>query len=321
MGEAHAYGYSLGCVSRRLFVLGVCIVMAILCYGQLFRWAERSHLLASLIGDGKEAGPSACTGMQCYEIFTCYGMKDATAHVREPLVTVAGAFFLPFGISGAHHFHRGSLKLAALFFAASAMLHMGTLLADVAYLKACGQYPSNVINQVMINWMPPSPVTNAAQATLRSMAVYGLEDVARVTDGFNVERWYCALAGSLTLFLAYVATQASWLAELADRGPLGLGVHYGLGQWDEYIDREAVRRDIQKSKRSKFLEDAILPPAGSMMSYGAMGGGLAPPQVLLQDRYESDDDDEDSVVDEEAVAERAQTPLQSGRRRRAHSRT
>mmetsp|Transcript_98899 Transcript_98899/g.251040 ORF Transcript_98899/g.251040 Transcript_98899/m.251040 type:complete len:341 (-) Transcript_98899:74-1096(-) len=311
-GEIHAYGASLGCISRRSFVLWVSTIMAALCYAQLFKWAMRSHLWDSIIGNAWEVGPeSGCTGLQCYEVLTCFGLQDATRHTREPLATLAGAVLLPLGVAGAHHCYRWHLRVLGLFLAASAALHAGLMFCDAAYVHACGTYPSNMIHQTMVNWMPPSPVTLAAQAGLLKMSSYSFKDVADITDGFNVLLWYYSVAGTLTAFLTYAAMETNLLATLAERGPLGLGMHYGLGQWDEYLNHDAVRRHKDKGMRSKFIDDAKLPSIGSrdtfadanFASYGSVGGGLAPVQVLLKDRPEDEDDYDDyDDDDEEAVA-------------------
>mmetsp|Transcript_60231 Transcript_60231/g.196844 ORF Transcript_60231/g.196844 Transcript_60231/m.196844 type:complete len:341 (-) Transcript_60231:78-1100(-) len=319
-GEIHAYGTSLGCISRRLFVLWVSTVMAALCYVQLFKWAMRSHLWDSIIGNAWEVGPeSSCTGMQCYEMLTCFGLKDATRHTREPLATLAGAVLLPLGVAGAHQCYRWHLRVLGLFLAASAALHAGLMFCDAAYVHACGTYPSNMIHQTMVNWMPPSPVTLAAQGGLLKMSSYSFKDVADITDGFNVLLWYCSVAGTLTAFLTYAALETNLLATLAERGPLGLGMHYGLGQWDEYLNHDAVRRHKDKGMRSTFIDDAKLPSIGSQdtfadanfASYGSVGGGPAPVQVLLQDRPEDEDDYDDYYEDDEeavAAAAAADTP-------------
>mmetsp|Transcript_35619 Transcript_35619/g.113860 ORF Transcript_35619/g.113860 Transcript_35619/m.113860 type:complete len:288 (+) Transcript_35619:130-993(+) len=267
-GEIHAYGTSLGCISRRLFVLWVSTVMAALCYVQLFKWAMRSHLWDSIIGNAWEVGPeSSCTGMQCYEMLTCFGLKDATRHTREPLATLAGAVLLPLGVAGAHQCYRWHLRVLGLFLAASAALHAGLMFCDAAYVHACGTYPSNMIHQTMVNWMPPSPVTLAAQGGLLKMSSYSFKDVADITDGFNVLLWYCSVAGTLTAFLTYAALETNLLATLAERGPLGLGMHYGLGQWDEYLNHDAVRRHKDKGMRSTFIDDAKLPSIGSQDTF------------------------------------------------------
>jgi hypothetical protein len=300
MAESHAYGSSLCCISRRLFVLGVSTVMAVLCYVQLFKWAIASHFWDRLVDNTWEVHPpAACMGSQCYEVMSCYGLKDATLNVREPLVTIAGAVLLPFGINGAHHCFRPHLRIVAFFLATSAVVHLGLIVGDASYMHFCGRYPSNVIHQTMLSWLPPSPVSNAAKATLGKMQIFSYAAVAKATDDFDVLRWYYLVAGSLTLFLCYAAKEALWLGQFAEVGPIGLGMHYGLGQWDEFINHDAVCRAKRKQMRSKFIEDATLPATGS--KYGSTEGGIAPIQVLLQDReyYDYDDDDDD---DEEAAS-------------------
>jgi len=307
MGEIHAYGRSLGCVSRRLFVLATASVMAALCFVQLFKWTMSSHLWDIVIGNSwTVGGQTSCSGTQCYEVLSCYGMRGATLHIREPLVSLSGALLLPFGVVGAHQGYRPQLHVFAAYLAASAALHLGLLLGDTVYLQTCGQYPSNVIYQTMINWLPPSPVTVAAQAELLNLDTYSFQKVDHITQGFQVLVWYYALAGSLTVFLAYAASQAHWLGNLVERGPLGLGVHYGLGQWDEILNHDAVRRHKERGLRSNFIDDAKLGSGGgensSFGKYGAPSGGygaMGEVEVLYREDGPGDEGDE---VDEEAAA-------------------
>merc|ERR1719343_1709284 len=72
--------------------------------------------------------------------------------------------------------------------------------------------------------------------------------------------WYLALACAWILFLTYVAREAFLLVELLEVGPLGLGVHYGLNRWDEYLDHDAIKRRLSMNLASKFIDDARLPP-------------------------------------------------------------
>merc|ERR1719401_2788812 len=81
-------------------------------------------------------------------------------------------------------------------------------------------------------------------------------------------------------FMCYTAWEARVLGMLAERGPLGLGVHYGLGQWDEIINHEAIKN--RRQEKSKFVEDGKMPlteydveqPLGYLVghNYGAFAG-------------------------------------------------
>mmetsp|Transcript_63480 Transcript_63480/g.184001 ORF Transcript_63480/g.184001 Transcript_63480/m.184001 type:complete len:322 (-) Transcript_63480:91-1056(-) len=260
MSESHAYGRSLGCVSRRLFVLGVSVIMLALCCVQLARWLLSFHLWDAILDNaGSAKRPQGCVGRECYEVLTCFGMRDATLHLREPLTTFAGLALLPWAISGAHHMTHSQLRVAAAFFAASAAFHLAIALGDLAYVQTCGAFSGNMIEQALLNWMPPSPITNAARGALRRMEVYVPEDVTTVTGGFRVAGWYAAVAGTLVGALAYVARETDRLGDLAERGPLGFGMHFGLGQWDEILDHDAIRRHKRREVQSAFLEDARLP--------------------------------------------------------------
>mmetsp|Transcript_64432 Transcript_64432/g.135201 ORF Transcript_64432/g.135201 Transcript_64432/m.135201 type:complete len:292 (+) Transcript_64432:171-1046(+) len=289
MGEAHAYGASFGCLSRRLFILWTCVVLSVLCYVQLFLWALRSHLWDAIIGNPWEVKNEAdCVGTNCYEVLSCFGLKDASFHLREPLTTLAGAIFFPIGLHGAHHVYRSQLQTLAVFLVCSTALHFVVFLGDLAYCQVCGAYPSNMIYHSVLAWLPPSPVTNAAQASLSKLSVFSYEQVATITENFAVAPWYNSMTTLLVLFLAYAAHEAVALGHFAERGPLGLGMHYGLGKWDEYLDHDAVRRLKNKSVRSKFIDDATLPGA----DYGSTKFGQAPVPLLKQDGDDDYDDEE-----------------------------
>merc|ERR1740120_27961 len=233
-------------------------------------------------------------------------MRAATQHIREPLVSISGALLLPVGIVGAHHGYRPHLHILSAYLVSSAALHIGIVLGDTVYLGTCGAYPSNIISQTLVNWLPPSPLTLASQAQLLSMDTYPFDAVALATNGFKVLVWYYAITGSLVVFLAYAATEAYRLGHLAERGPLGLGVHYGLGQWDEILNHDAVRRHKERGMRSQFIDDAQLPGSADaeivpfsqhfVGRYGATTGQV--PVLLREDNF----GDEYDEVDEESAA-------------------
>lgn len=273
--------------------------MVVLDFANICRWLGQCHLMDAMVGRSwAPAHVSGCSGLECYEVFSCLGMKDATAHLREPLMSLAGAVFFSLGIYGTHHGCRRPLQLLGTFLLVSATLHLGILLGDALYVQTCNAYPRNVIEQTLIQeLLPPSPLTPAAQTTLKGMSVFTIEEVQRVTDGFNVLAWYYALAGSLTAFLAYTAYEAHYLGDLAERGPLGLGVHFGIAQWDEVLNHDAIRRRKAREMKSQFIDDANLPlkfpdveaPFGYMAAsdggYGAAATDTAPMQAQLAPSY------------------------------------
>mmetsp|Transcript_129591 Transcript_129591/g.375336 ORF Transcript_129591/g.375336 Transcript_129591/m.375336 type:complete len:366 (-) Transcript_129591:2-1099(-) len=279
MVESHAYGWSFGCISRRLFVLTASSVMFALCFIQLVRWILSWRLWDAIMGNSwKVESPADCIGTQCYEVMSCFGMKEASLHVREPLVTLAGLVILPTAISGAHHCSHRDLRFVSIFFIATAALHAAVVAADAVYFNVCGQYPANMIHHTLLSWMPPSPLSAAAKAKLQSMSTYSVQDVAAATNDFQVLNWYYAVAGLLAVFLIYLAREVMLLGDLAERGPLGLGMHFGLNQWDEILDHDAFARYKLKGTRSAFLNDAQLSKPGSDLEsagfgYAAAGGG------------------------------------------------
>jgi len=185
-------------------------------------------------------------------------MKGATTHIREPLVSLTGVVLFPFGAIGAHHGRRWHLRLLAGYLVGLATLRSGLIAGDVLYVDTCHMYPLNVIEETMVNWFPPSPVTNGAQGVLRSMPQYPFDQVDKLTKGFPVLRWYLAWTGFVVLFLLFTARETWSLARLVERGPLGLGPCYGLGQWDQVLDKETLLRIKGKDIRSQFVEDCTM---------------------------------------------------------------
>jgi len=237
-------------------VLAATTVVAALCFLQILKWISRSHVWDFLSSNSWAVPhPDDCVGSKCFEVFSCYGMKSATEHVREPLVTVSGAIVLPIGAIGAHHGRRWNLQVVGYYLTALTALHFFLIAGDLLYVWTCEMYPTNIIDETMVAWFPPSPVTNGAQGVLRGMSQYPFDAVAKLTHNFPVMKWYLAVTGSVLLFFAYTAREASLLGLLAERGPIGLGPCYGLGQWDQVLDYEAIKRIQGREVKSQFVED------------------------------------------------------------------
>jgi len=252
------------CISRRLFILCFSCLLSVLCIIQFVEWVAASHLFDTFIGIAWKPAHEHCIGSHCYEVFSCFGLKDATQHVREPLASVTGLVFLPLGAHAAHHGLGGQMRLLSAYLAVSAVVHVGLVFSDVIYFSACSAYPVNSVHQTLLSEvLPPSPVGPAVVHALREMPYYPAAEVGRLTAGFPVLAWYLAWAGLYAALLAYAAHEARLLGDLLERGPLGLGVHYGLGRWDEVIDHDAVRRHKEREVRSRFFDDAQLPAAAA----------------------------------------------------------
>jgi len=161
-----------------------------------------------------------------------------------------------------------------------AVVHVGLVVFDAIYFDQCKMYTTNMVRSTLVNrLLPPSPLLPAARAELRSMTSFPVAEVDKLTDGFPCFTWYLSFAVAGTLLLAYAAREARLLVDLFERGPLGLGVHYGLGQWDELINHDAIRMQKAKMIRSQFVDDAKLPlqapvadGEGSSWGYSLMGG-------------------------------------------------
>jgi len=155
---------------------------------------------------------------------------------------------------------RDSLQIFAGYVTITAVVHAGLLIFDAIYFKQCNMYTTNMVRSTLVGrLLPPSPLLPAARHELRSMTSYPTDEIDKLTNGFPSFAWYLTFAISGTLLMAYAAREAWLLVDLFERGPLGLGVHYGLGQWDELINHDAIRMQKSKLIRSQFVEDAKLP--------------------------------------------------------------
>jgi len=257
MGESHSYGTACGCISRRLFVFFFCCVMTVICVVQMARWLARWHFFDTLVGASWQPAHSHCVETSCYEVLSCFGMREATHHVREPLASASGLLFFPLGAYASSFSIRRPLQLVGTYLTVSAAVHAGLVVTDVVYYGTCDAYPENVVMQTLANRvLPPSPLLPAARNQLLQMTSWPADAVDRITGGFQSLTWYIVLAGLWALLLAYASWEARLLGDLVERGPLGLGVHYGLGQWDEIISHDAVRRHKEREMRSQFIDDA-----------------------------------------------------------------
>merc|ERR1719359_863213 len=89
------------------------------------------------------------------------------------------------------------------------------------------------------------------------MTYFPRDAVDKITDNFATMFWYTIFQFIVICALTFLAYQARTLGMLFERGALGLGVHYGLGQFDEVINHEAIKN--KKKCHSMFIEDAKLP--------------------------------------------------------------
>jgi hypothetical protein len=276
-----------------MFVLVSCLVLAVLCYLQLGRWFLELHVLSPApVGVNKRLD---CTGTECFEVWSCYGMREATYHLREPFTTVAGAIALPLGVYGALQGSKWYLQAAILYLALDAALRLALIAADVVYVETCGSYPFNVVEQILLE--TKGLIYNVIQDKLSVTSSFGVFNTDAVAGGFYTMAFYLTYAGLGLLVAAYVAYQAYLLGQLLETGPLGLGVHYGINQWDEefhYADYARAKRFKESMKDSQFISDATIPDPerkpldpfpGFAVSghrhggYGAFGAGGDGPEV------------------------------------------
>eukprot|EP00933_Yihiella_yeosuensis_P050293 TRINITY_DN48066_c0_g1_i1.p1 TRINITY_DN48066_c0_g1~~TRINITY_DN48066_c0_g1_i1.p1 ORF type:complete len:375 (-),score=58.11 TRINITY_DN48066_c0_g1_i1:42-1166(-) len=298
MGESHAYGTSLFCMSRRLFILGFCMVMTALVYLQIWLWFMKWHLFGSAEHVGTDVGiAKSCTGTQCFEVFSCFGEKDTTYHVREPLATLSGAIFYPIGVLAAYYRCGKQMKWFGVYMLVQSLTNAALLLGDAMFLSTCNAYSTNVMSFLLSTWQPPTPLRPAAEDALQRLDYYPVQAVSNITQGFNVMLWYYAFAGVFALLVLYVCVEAMRLCEVLEWGPLGLGAHFGIDQWDEALNHSAIRRHKMKEIRSKFIDDAnaqlideVESGFGKAAGYGAIAGATAA-LIKAQQQYDDEQDD------------------------------
>eukprot|EP00913_Durusdinium_trenchii_P012685 g11911.t1 len=291
MGESHAFGASL-CCSRRHFILSLCLAMSMVCAARILYW------LIQLGAKVPQETQAACTGDECFQIFTCIGMKDATkiaklaskqredttAHIMEPLFTLSGIIFFPLGFHAAHHGDDTPMKRFALFLLATTAVRLGVIAFDVAFMHACEMYDTNMMNFVLNSLLPPSPLRVGVQETwkmvslvgppsgwqdkLRGLHLFHLELVNGITGNFNILAWYLILSGLWTALFLYATVEAMSLSSLMQNELLCIS---------EELNRTAIRRKVQSGINSKFMDDAHLP-----LSQGTHVGRLSNPTYGTQ---------------------------------------
>jgi len=145
--------------------------------------------------------------------------------------------------------------MVATYLAILAVVYVGCFLGDIIYYETCNAYPLDAIEQALL-WPIPFPLRRAAQDQLEKMKFFPKQDVDKITAGFATMAMYLSLEGVVCAVLVYTAYQAFLLGMLFERGPIGLGVHYGLGQFDEVLNHEAIMK--RKEPKSFFVEDGQL---------------------------------------------------------------
>jgi len=259
--DRHAYGTSLGCIGQRHFVMVACLALAILSAMRLNGIIRGSYLLDELVYGETDSGRviTSCVGTECYEVWSCYGQRETTEHILSPWMPLTGIFFYTLGFLGAFHCVRWQVRTFAHYAFFAGLVQLGCMIFDLLFYATCDAYTANTIHATLTKAFPPSPITSAAREELKELQSFPKHEVDDITNGFNVVLWYSIVFGLLTALILYLAVEAYGFEKLVGQGPLGLGVHYGLDQWDEYVDHDAVRRGRSKDMASKFIEDAKLP--------------------------------------------------------------
>lgn len=276
--ERHAYGSALFCISRRVYALIFCAVLSFVCILQLARLFLDTTIVHSILGH-ETLPPKACSGLECYEVFSCRGFAWTTDNIRKLLLLVPGAVLFPLGVHAAVHGYRLEMKLVSFYMMILSAVYFMGFIGDIIYFETCSAYSGNIIDQTLL-WPIPFPLRRPQQDELATMTFFPMADVDKITHDFATMTMYSILETLLCVFLVYSTYEIMILAHLLERGPIGLGVHYGLGQFDEIINHEELQK--RKLPRSKFVDDCKLPtyddaeaaPLGYHVShnYGAFYG-------------------------------------------------
>jgi len=294
------------------------LVLAVACYIQLARMILSLGFVQSILG--QETIPEkACNGLECYEVFSCRGFTWTTANILQPMGTITGAIMFPIGVHAALHGYRAEMKVFSWYMMILCTAYIGCFIGDGVYYGTCDAYPADVVKTALL--LPiPFPIRRAAQDELMKMAFYPAADVNRITHDFATWGFFVMIETFIVAFLLYSTYEACYLAIFLERGPLGLGVHYGLGQFDEIINHEKLKE--RKLARSQFVEDCKadwnaeldVPLATGWRipsKYGAFYGddGLPAPSRRLADP-EDPYPDTDFANDREEAMPRSQEELQ-----------
>lgn len=251
--ERNAYGTALFCLGRRIYVLLFCAVMAFIC---LFELGRLLYSYGIVSNDMHTLPPKACSGLECYEVFSCRGFTWTTDEIRRVLLIAPGAVMFPLGVHAALHGYRLEMKLVSFYLMLLTAAYVGCFIGDWVYYDACSAYPGDVVDQTLL-WPIPFPLRRAAQDQLAKMTFFPMADVDKITHDFGTMNMYSIMAAIVCFILAYSTYEIMLVAHLLERGPLGLGVHYGLGQFDEIINHAELQK--MKMPKSKFVDDCNLP--------------------------------------------------------------
>jgi len=154
------------------------------------------------------------------------------------------------------HGYRLELRLFAFYLTVLTVVYIGCFISDFIYYETCNAYPGGAIEQTLL-WPIAFPLRKAQQDELSKMAFFPKEAVDKITNDFRTMLLYFFIEFVVCTVLVYTAREAYLLGMLFERGPLGMGVHYGLGQFDEILNHEAIAK--RKEPKSRFVEDAQLP--------------------------------------------------------------
>jgi hypothetical protein len=260
--------------------MAFCAVMAAVCILQVARLLYSTTIIHSLLFQ-ESLPPKSCSGLECYEVFSCRGFAWTTEDIRKLMLLAPGCIMFPLGIHAAVHGYRLEMKLVSFYLMILSAVYTACFIANIIYYETCNAYPGDVIDQTLM-WPIPFPLRRAGQDALRRMKFFPMEDVDKITHDFATMQMYSGIQALLILVLIYTTIQVMLLAHLLERGPLGLGVHYGLGQFDEIINHDELKR--RKMPRSSFVDDCKLPsyddaevPLGFHVAhnYGAFYGNTA----------------------------------------------
>lgn len=238
--ELPAYGKALGCIPRPFFAVTVAAIFFLVSAEEIGVWLLRH----SIYNDRHPPSIHPCTGIGCYEVFSCYGMQKTTWDAREPLDTI-GAFFCGLaGIVGAWNSNHRALLLFAYYLIFFTVLQVISIIADLAYIDICGAFPYDVIEEGLGYMYRVLYIVNqAVWVQVMDMTVYPSKAIYDLTDQAHVVLWYLFFALIRLVVYAVCAWEIWYFAQVMQRGLLGLGVNYRLDPWGEKV-RENFHTDV-----------------------------------------------------------------------------
>jgi len=224
-----SYGKALYCFDRRVFGVVVSFIILAISIERIFAYSLNRYVYHTEL-----TLQHPCYGKECYEVFTCKGLSETTFHFREPLDTIFAFVGGAAGLLGSFYGRRGLVAWFSWYCFWATLVQACCLAGDVGLWSLCGgdSFPTNVVQQGLLTLPVPLVAHGSARSEISRMLTYPTQDVYKIAK-VDVWKWYFFVALGKLLVFAYLTWETSFYARVMDRGLTGMGVHYGLGQWDE----------------------------------------------------------------------------------------